>query len=497
MRLVEVLGELRRPELSDRDRGNALLRLQLLQLGDRDPAHQPALVRGIEHGGIERGEDLAPGVVAQKLEHHGVGDLFRGDELHLAERGDRFELAAGEEPVLAGVHAREREPCTAAVRGVERLEPFELRLHVQRVDELLLPRPKEQHRLGRRDAHAIFAASVSRAILRPADHVEADVLVADHRRGLDLLDDRGTWSARHEEEESGLRESGRGLRHERGTRLVLAVRVRNVEPHASRAGRAHLDVNAGAQLGERTMQEAHVQDELRHRAGDEMLFHVGGERVVHSRRDRFLQSLGDDERAGECILVADARGRVHRVDDGFGADFEEQANQHRFAVGGVEVEERVREDRAAVLGITGELGGGRLRSALLDGSRRAAHEQVSVVAGDLDAREFLAQRLDRLAGLFAPQGRDHQTLRLQRAGDLLRALHADEAGASQHEHGSIALQHRLPRFRFERVAPESASVSSIRTTSSAILGTDARPDRSDPYSPARRVRGARGHQSPR
>ena len=290
--LVEQLRQPRRAEVLEGHAVDPVVLLQRAQLLEDPVAHEPRPVGRAHDRVVEGVDDVVAGVAAHDLARDHVGDLLRGDELHRFPRSDSAELLEGEDPVLARVD----EDALQRVSG--------------------RPRPGgidgTQARSG--DERLGLAGIVQRH--RPAlaeDLAEADPLPRDGGRGLDLLRDGPARRAGHQEEQQRVGAGQRALGEEHPRRLLLRVRVRDVEAHTAGARGPDLDVDAGARLDHRLVEDLDVADELGHVVGEQhrlqALAQIGA----------LAQGLVGEAARLVDVLVRDAGGGIDRVHDDVGA----------------------------------------------------------------------------------------------------------------------------------------------------------------------------------
>jgi hypothetical protein len=214
---------------------------------------------------------------------------------------------------------------------------------------------------------------------------------------------------------------------------VLAVGVGDVEPHAAGAGGPHLDVEAGAGLGQGPVEQHHVAHQLGHRQGEDERLHVARQlgRGHAAPFDQARHVALRQDGGGVDILVGDGSGRVHRVDDDVGPAGGHEAGQAGARVGGVQRPEEVLEDRPAAGFVFEQLLAGTAGELLPD-------EEVTPLAGDFDAGGHqAAQALHGAGHPFRGKGSEHDALRMERLGHLVGHLESDHAGAAQHEESPV------------------------------------------------------------
>src|SRR5207245_839979 len=103
VRLEQQFREPRRPQQLIGDAVRLGAALERTQVVEGVAAQNRRAVRGTGGGGVQGGDDVLAGRAPLQLHEHVLGDLFRSDVLHLPERGDRLELVAGKQTVLADV----------------------------------------------------------------------------------------------------------------------------------------------------------------------------------------------------------------------------------------------------------------------------------------------------------------------------------------------------------------------------------------------------------
>ena len=277
----------------------------------------------------------------------------------------------------------------------------------------------------------------------PQDLAEADALPGDGGRGLDLLGDGPAGRAGHQEEQQRVRAGQRALGEEHAGRLLLGVRVGDVEAHAARARGPDLDVGPRPRLQHGLVEDLDVADELRDVVGHQQRLQA----LAQVRRPARRASPGLPARLVD-VLVGDAGGGVHGVHDDVGPD------------GGDELVEVVLRGRGL---------GERVEQALDErvarcaGSAKASRrgrsfdvrEREDVAPGGLERRRLPPPARDRghrLLGLLAAQREQDQPpglLAHEAAGHGL----AHQAVAAEDEDGLLADVHGLRPLRPADLTP--------------------------------------------
>ena len=384
MCLEEQFRVARRTEHLERHRARAVLLLEFLHVAQRPLAQDTGAIGRSHHRVVERVDHIVTGIAALDLVDGVLGDLLGGNKLHLVLGGQHGELLHAEQAVLAGVD----------VDGLERF-------------------------VGERSGIGVVGRESLTQRLRPGvDHADGlaaarhwtvlDALPGDRRRGFDLLGDRRLGRAGHQEQQHRVGARHGALRQQRPARLVLGMRVRNVQPHAAGAGSADLEVETGTAIDHAAVENLQMADQS---------WRVERLEQIRCRLD--LDRATDDlppELLGGAIhvLVGDGRGGVDTVDD-----------DRRSSIGEDAVEEKVGE----VLLLEQV----KLRPQGLDPRHLFDQsEDVTAAGGDSAVAGFRQQRLAGLLGLLQAEAVNLDLGRLSRQ-QLPADRGAHQTGATQDE----------------------------------------------------------------
>ncbi len=266
--------------------------------------------------------------------------------------------------------------------------------------------------------------------------------VADQCSGLHLFHQRAGGGPSHQEEQTGVGEGHGRLRHEFRRGPVLAVGVRDVEPHASRTGRAHLQVEVRPRRSQRPIEDQHMPDELRHRLGQDQPLDVALEIAPLLRPPLarlVLEAVLHDLGRGVDVLIADGRCRVDGIDDNVRSVRSEQRREARALIRLIEGTEHIGKDPVAVGGVVEQFRP--IPPAIL-----VPEEHVAPLPDELDLRIEAPQGFRRARHTCLSPCHDDDALRIELGCDSFGDLDTNETPAAEHEEPTTHSHLRQPGF---------------------------------------------------